>query len=91
MKRNQLTTYPSKDAPDLQQTLQHLKQLSISIFQHLPCSNRRETPTPPTAIHPINATAGDLPMKTIMLRIPAVEAARSRVAETQKHFAILRC
>ena len=36
MKRNQLTiTYPSKDAPDLQQTLQHLKttqHLNLSAF-----------------------------------------------------------
>ena len=36
MKRNQLTiTYPSKDAPDLQQTLHHLKatqHLNLSAF-----------------------------------------------------------
>ena len=52
MKRNQLTiTYPSKDAPDLQQTLQHLKTTQHSPVRFLPCSNRRETPTPPTAIH----------------------------------------
>jgi hypothetical protein len=35
MKRNQLTiTYPTKDAADLQQTLQHLKATQHLISQH---------------------------------------------------------
>ena len=52
----------------------HLPQ-SLSI---LPCSNRRETPTPPTAGNQ---------MKTITLRIPSVEAAMlQELQKTHKQF-----